>query len=82
LLCEKGSAGNRGRAATAKKAGFQYASILDPCRQSENISTNRVADFNRGRRSCQLSGIARMAEVIEDGCAEHFPKVSRQAGKV
>jgi len=82
LLREKGSAGNRGRAAAAKKAGFEYASILDLCRQSENVSADRVADFNCGRRPCEFSGIARMTEVFEDGCAEHFPTVSRKQGKL
>jgi len=74
LLREIGSGGNRGRAAAAKKAGFEYASILDPCRQPENVSTDRVADLNCGRCPRKFSGIARMTEVIETASLNIFQK--------
>jgi hypothetical protein len=74
LLREKGRAGNRGGAAATKKANFEDASVLDACRKLENVSTGGVADFNASCRIGEVTGIARITEVIEDGCAEHFQK--------
>lgn len=74
MLREKGRAGNRGGAAATKKANFEDASIFDARRKLENVSTDGVADFNASCRVGEVTSIARITEVIEDGFAEHFQK--------
>ena len=72
LLGEKGSTGNRGRTAATKKTGLEDASIFDARRKLENVPTDGVADLDASCRVGEVTGIARITEVIEDGFVEHF----------
>jgi len=68
---EEGGAGNGGGAATAEEAGFGDVTIHDACGQLEDIAANGVADFYYCGRAGKFPGVARVAEVIENGLAEH-----------
>lgn len=40
----------------------------------KNIAADRIADFDGGVGAGEFSGVARTAEVVEDGVAEHVRK--------
>ena len=66
-------------AAAAKKPHFRDSSFDDFCGQLEDVTADGIADLDRGGSTGQLSGIARVAKMIENGFAEHLCKYGKRS---
>ena len=75
-LREQRGAGYRGGATAAQKARFDDAAVFDSNGKLKNVAANGIADFNGCIGVREFTGVARVAEVIEDGVAEHLEKYS------
>jgi len=71
LLGEKRGTGDGGGAATAEKSRFRDLAIDDSRGEFQDVTADGIVDFHYGSCARNLSGVARAAEVIEDGFAEH-----------
>ena len=80
LLGEQRGARNCGGASAAEKTDLRDAALFHTNRQLKNIAADRVADFDDGIGRGKFAGIARIAEMIEDGVAKHREKVSQPTG--
>jgi hypothetical protein len=78
---QKRSAGDCARAAPAEEPHFGKAAVFDARGESQNIAANGVGDFHDGRGAGQLTGVARIPEVVEKEFAEHRQEVWQRAGK-
>ena len=65
---------NGSRATSTKKARFRDSAVSDANRQFEDVATDRIADFDGGSCIGKLTGVAGVAEVIENSLAEHVGK--------
>jgi len=68
---EEGGAGNGGGATAAEEAGLDDMTIHDARGQLEDVAADGIACFHRCRRAGKFASVARVAEVIENGLAEH-----------
>jgi len=66
------SARNGGSAAAAQKPGFGDAAGFETREEPEDVTANRIRNFDRCSGIRELAGVSRVAEVIENGFGEHF----------
>jgi hypothetical protein len=71
-FCQDGSGSNRRGAASAEETCFRNAPFRNERRQFEDVATDGVAHLHGDTRAGKLPGVARVAEVVENGFAEHF----------
>lgn len=62
---------DRSRASTAEEAGLDDSAIFDADGQLQNVAANRIRRLHLSGRVCQLAGVARIPEVLENQFAEH-----------
>jgi hypothetical protein len=79
LLGQKRSASDRRGASAAEEARFGDAIPFHANRKLKNVAADRVADFHGGVGRRKFAGVARVAEMIEDGVAEHLRKYGNPA---
>ena len=72
LFRQKRSARNGRRAAAAQKPGFGDAAGFAAREQPEDVAADRIGDLYGCSGITELAGVSRIAEVIENGFAEHF----------
>jgi len=77
LLRQERRASNRRCAAAAKKPDFLNTSPGNARSQLEDVPANGIADFHGCGGAGQLSGVARIAKMIEYGFAEHLRKYGK-----
>ena len=76
FFSQKRSARNGGSAAAAQKPGFGDAAGFETREEPEDVTAHRIRDFDRCSGIGELAGVSRVAEVIENGFAEHFFELS------
>ena len=76
FLGEQRSARDRSGAAAAQKPRFRDALTFDAHGQLQNVAANRIADFHFSVGARELTRIARILKVIENGVAEHHQEYS------
>jgi len=68
---EERSAGDCRSTALAEETRFGDASVFDSSGEMQNVSADRVGNFDGGGGVGEFADVARIFEVIEDGVAEH-----------
>jgi hypothetical protein len=74
-------ASDRRRAPSAEEARFGDLAILQADCQFEDVPAHGIADFDSGVGVWKFAGIARVAEVLENGVGEHFQKYRNRVGR-
>ena len=82
LLGDKRSAGDGRCAAAAQKTRFSNPARFEPREEFENITTNGIGRFDGCSSAGQFAGVARIAEVIENGFAEHGRSMAKRVAQV
>lgn len=82
LFGKERRAGNGCRASAAKKSCFPDTAVDDRSEQLEDIAANGIADFCDGTSSGKFAGVARIAEVIENGFAEHLREYDKGDARI
>lgn len=72
LLCQERSTSDRGRATAAQEARFGDAYVHDPSGELQDVAADGITHFDCAGGIAELANIARIAEVLENGFAEHF----------
>ncbi len=68
---EERGCGDRGSAAAAEKTGCMDAIVVEDGCELQDVSADRIADFDAGGGSGEFASIARALEVVEERVAEH-----------
>ena len=71
LLGEERSAGDGGGATAAEETDFADAARFESGEKFEDVAADRIAHFDGCGGAGQFARVARIAEVIENGFAEH-----------
>src|ERR1700730_3055652 len=70
-LGQQRSASNRGGAAATEEARFRDTTVRDARGELEDIAADGIAHLDGRGCAGKLAGVSRVAEVIENGFAEH-----------
>jgi hypothetical protein len=71
LLGEERGASDCGGAAAAEEANFRDAAVFEAGEQLQDVAANGIGDFDGSGSAGEFTRVARIAEVIENGFAEH-----------
>lgn len=76
------SGSNRCGAAPAEKARFRNTPIHNARRYLEDVAADGIAYFDGNACARELPGVARVAEVVENGFAEHLGSIPKAAAEL
>ncbi len=71
LLGQERCAGDGGRATATEEASFGNAARFEAREELENVSANGICDFDGCGGAGEFAGVARIAEMVENGFAKH-----------
>src|SRR5438552_11946560 len=72
MLGEERSAGDRGCTPATKETHLGKAAVFHARGEFQDVAADGIRDFDGRGGVRKLAGIARLAEMIENGFAEHF----------
>jgi hypothetical protein len=76
LFGEERSASDCSRAAATEETNFGDAAVFKPSKELQDVAANGIGHFDGSGGAGEFAGVARIAEVIENGFAEHCPSIA------